>query len=120
RNIAEKNKLIEELQERFGAEADDISLNDISILTDEEWNTFKTTFHKVYPTFFTEIKKAMPDISSAELRFLALGKLKMPTKAMAIAQGITIDALRKQRHRLRKKLEDISLELSLEGFIDSV
>jgi len=120
-NIFEKNKLIEELQKRFGGEINvgDISLHDISVLTDEEWNAFRVSFNKVYPNFFAKIKKAMPDISNAELRFLALSKLDMTTKEMAVAQGITIDAVRKQRHRLRKKLEGISVELSLEDFISS-
>ena len=42
----------------------------------------------------------------------------MSTKEMAVAQGITQDSVRKQRYRLRRRLESISEDLTLESFLD--
>ncbi|GAB3419050.1 helix-turn-helix transcriptional regulator [Niabella aquatica] len=119
RSMAEKNKLIESLQAQF-ARPDAAVLKDFIILTDDDWRNFKTLFNKVHPDFLHEIEKALPDITAAETRFLALCKLNIPTKEMAAMQGISVDAVRKQRHRLRKKLEISPLDVALEDFVSGL
>ncbi len=118
-NISEKNKLIEDLRVHYQSIRPnaDFHIDEISILTDEDWNDFKKSFLRVHPNFLTEVKRLMPDVSAAEQRFLVLSKLKVSTKDMAIAQGITQDSVRKQRYRLRRKLESISPNLTLENFL---
>jgi DNA-binding CsgD family transcriptional regulator len=119
-NIFEKNKLIEELRARYEGQTNtnQILTEEIRILTDDDWNEFRNTFVQVYPSFLAEAKRLIPDVSATELRFLALSKLNMPTKEMAIAQGITQHAVRKQRHRLRKRLEAISPGFTLELLLE--
>ncbi|WP_293299252.1 transcriptional regulator [Pedobacter sp. UBA4863] len=120
RNMVEKNKLIENLQQQYGTETDNTSLKEISILTDNDWLAFKNNFDKVYPNFFENTKQLIPDISAAELRFLSLTKLNMPTKEIANAQGISAESVRKQRHRLRKKIEAIMPNSNVETFLSQV
>jgi DNA-binding CsgD family transcriptional regulator len=119
-SISEKNKLIEDLQVHYeGTEATgDLILEGLSILTEDDWSNFRKNFVRVYPEFLKEVRRLMPDISSAEQRFLVLSKLRMSTKEMAVAQGITQDSVRKQRYRLRRRLESISEDLTLESFLD--
>ena len=52
-------------------------------------------------------------LSPAEMRLLILTKLNLSTREMVHLPGISIDAIRKSRYRLRKKLnleEESSIE----------
>lgn len=126
-NIREKNELIERLtvemvnlQTNLNEEAIDYRQNTLSqlrrstILTEEEWETFKTSFEKVYPAWFDGIKKKLPGLSAADLRFMVLSKLQFSPREMASVLGISPASIRVSRHRIRKKYnltEEESLEL---------
>lgn len=115
RSIQEKNQLIEHFAEEIQKlkkdgeqEADPELLSQLEravILTDEQWENFRVTFEKVHKGFFSSLKKKMPDLTQAEIRFLALTKLKLSSKEMASMLGISMNAIRMYRHRLRKKFE---------------
>ena len=74
------------------------------ILTDEDWKNFTNLFEKVHPNFFIRLKEKLPGLSPAETRFAALTKLKLSTKEMANTQGVSTEAIRQIRSRLKKKL----------------
>ena len=129
-SIREKNELLERLtaemdnlQTNLNKEAIDYRQNTLSqlrqhtILTEEEWESFKTSFEKVYPAWFEAIKKKLPGLSAADLRFMALSKLKFTPREMASVLGISPASIRVSRHRIRKKYnltEEESLELLAE------
>jgi tetratricopeptide (TPR) repeat protein len=84
-----------------------------TILTDDDWQQFRTLFDKVYPGFFVRLRDKMPDLSPADTRLLALTKLKLSSREMASMLGINADSIKKSRQRLRKKInlpEEGSLE----------
>jgi DNA-binding CsgD family transcriptional regulator len=74
------------------------------ILTDADWEKFKQYFNSVYPDFVLALKTKSPKLSSAELRLVMLAKMGLSTKESAAMLGISIDAVKKGRYRLRKKL----------------
>jgi DNA-binding CsgD family transcriptional regulator len=75
-----------------------------TILTEDDWEKFKTLFEKIYPGFFLKIKELIPDITVAEKRMAALTRLHLNTKQMASMLGISPDSVYKIRQRLRKRL----------------
>ena len=88
-----------------------------TILTEEAWESFRTSFEKVYPTWFDGIRRKLPGLSAADLRFMALSKLKFSPREMATVLGISPASIRVSRHRIRKKYnltEEESLELLAE------
>lgn len=93
-------KLITELQESI-------------ILTDEQWEKFKSTFDKVHSGYLIRLKNKLPDITPAETRFMVLSKLNLSPKEMSVMLGITPHAVRASKYRLMKKLgfdEDMMLD----------
>ncbi|MBO9564151.1 MAG: tetratricopeptide repeat protein [Niastella sp.] len=125
--LKEKNDLIEQ----FRQELEQLQQNDVqenrerteninrllnaTILTEDDWRTFRDLFEKVYPGFFVRLRDKMPDLSAADTRLIALTKLQLPPKDMAAMLGVSYDAIKKARQRLRKKIN-----LPEEGSLDEL
>jgi DNA-binding CsgD family transcriptional regulator len=110
-NLREKTKLIENLQgQLLNKELNEEQIEHIhelsqhSILTDEDWEQFKSLFNKVYPAFLIDLKLKVSDITLAEQRMAALIKLKMTPKDAATMLGISQNSVYKSRQRLRQRL----------------
>lgn len=73
-----------------------------TILTDEDWRQFRILFDQTYPGFTFQLREKFPDLSPAETRLLILPKLKLSNQEMAQMLGISVDAIRKARYRIRK------------------
>ena len=111
-NIVEKTNLIEKLESQIkGKDASSeqhaiiAALSDQTILTEEDWNKFRSLFEKIYPGFFTKLKEKFPDITSAEQRMAALTRLRLTTKQIASMLGISVDSVHKSRQRLRARFQ---------------
>jgi len=89
------------------------------ILTDEDWKNFTGLFEKVHHNFFIRLKEKLPGLSPAETRFLALTRLKLSTKEMANMLGVTVEAIRQIRSRLKKKLNPEGEE-GMEELVDKI
>ncbi|PQJ78696.1 tetratricopeptide repeat protein [Polaribacter porphyrae] len=74
-----------------------------SILTDEEWDNFVNIFNQVYPIFFNNLKINYPKITPSETRLLALSKLELENKQMALMLGVGANAIRQIKSRFLKK-----------------
>jgi tetratricopeptide (TPR) repeat protein len=122
-NIIEKTQLIEKLEQDAVSkpltdEQQTLAgeLTRQTILTEEDWEKYKTIFEKVYPSFFLRLKGIVPDITEAECRIAALIRLHLNTKQMAAMLGISPDSVYKSRQRLRKRLQpddDVTIETYL-------
>lgn len=66
--------------------------------------------------FFISIQKIHPNLTKTDLKILAYLRVNLNTNEIAELQGVSIDAIRKSRHRIRKKL-NLSPDESLEKFI---
>ena len=125
-NIIEKTNLIEKLESQIkGKEATSeqhviiTELSQQTILTEEDWNKFKSLFEKIYPGFFINLKEKFPDITLAEQRMAALTRLQLTPKQMASMLGISVDSVHKTRQRLRQRLR-IDPESSLEEIMINI
>lgn len=123
-NIQEKTRLLDELQVKFESHPESFSnpgaayeflsnLYQQRILTDDDWERFKTQFDQAYPGFMPRIRNNFPDISQAELRLALLIQLNLESREIAATLGVSPDTVKKTRQRLRKRLglvEDEKLE----------
>jgi len=110
-HLMAKTSLVENLQEQLmKRELDEEQILRISelsqhtILTDVDWEKFRSMFEKVYPGFFHALKQQSSDITLAELRMAALCKLQVPSKEAANLLGISPNSVNKTRQRLRSRL----------------
>jgi DNA-binding CsgD family transcriptional regulator len=132
RSIQEKNVLIEEFSTQLESlqpasvgmptkyEPETLlRLRESTILTDEEWENFRKLFEKVHGGYLETLRMKIPGLSPAETRFVALTKLQLSNKEMAGMLGISTDAVRMNKHRLRKKL-NLSEDISIEELVQSL
>ncbi|MDC8002465.1 transcriptional regulator [Aureisphaera galaxeae] len=93
-------------------------LSSSRILTEEDWDTFKQKFVRVYPHFFVKMKKKGLQLTKSEERLLALEKLQLQTSEIANMLGISPNSVLTARYRLKKKI-NLSKEASLVEFVES-
>ncbi len=121
--IREKNEYIElldtemaSLKETGDKESQSSIMDSLlsnTILTDEDWRRFRGLFEQVYPGFTSRLASKFANLSPAETRLLILSRLELSSREMANMLGISVDAIRKSRYRLRKKINlDEDTELS--------
>ena len=123
--LLEKNEQIEQLTGSLEKmkEVQTDELIHQTILTDDDWNNFKTLFEKAHPGFFEKLRIQSPDITVAEIRLAALIRLGLDNKQMASMQGISVSSLRGNKTRLRQRLSitaDTALLDVLESFIKNI
>jgi tetratricopeptide (TPR) repeat protein/DNA-binding CsgD family transcriptional regulator len=126
KNIIEKTDLIEKLQQQVDEKETSIGQQTIidelthqTILTEDEWEKFKSLFEKINPRFFVHLKEKSSDITIAEQRMAALMRLQLSSKQIASMLGISLDSVRKTRFRLRKRL-GLSVEEEVEKWLHTL
>jgi DNA-binding CsgD family transcriptional regulator len=88
------------------------------ILTDKDWEIFKSRFEKVHPILIERIRKQYVNISESEERLFLFLKLNLKSKEIAEILGITTESVKRTRNRLRKRLA-LEQDVHLENFIRS-
>src|SRR5690606_14582080 len=86
------------------------------ILTDEDWEKFKTKFSAIYPEFLAKFKLMKTSFTEAEIRLMVLLRLKLSGKEMAATLGISPQSVRVTKMRLKKKLQEENYD-SVEDFL---
>jgi tetratricopeptide (TPR) repeat protein len=94
-------------------------LKKYTILTEDHWNEFRHLFEKVQKGFFDKLKQKYPELTPAEQRLLALLKLKLSRREMAVMLGIATDSIKKARQRIRRKI-NVQDDDELEELVDSL
>jgi tetratricopeptide (TPR) repeat protein/DNA-binding CsgD family transcriptional regulator len=131
-HLVEKNRIIFDLEKKLVSglkvnrdnmivDQDDSSdmgnLLQLRILTDDDWTKFKIYFDKVFPGLIITLRQKHPDLTPAEERLFLLMKLKSDSREMSEILGISMESVRKNKYRLKKKLT-LMEDTSLEEFID--
>jgi DNA-binding CsgD family transcriptional regulator len=83
------------------------------LLTDQGWEEFRQLFEQVHQGYLVRLKEKLPGLSPAEIRLMTLCKLHYTNKEMAAMLGVSTQAIRQLRSRLRRKLnlpEEIDIE----------
>ena len=121
--LAEKNSQIEYLNNQIKKIKDSPSfqleekekelqkLLESHLMTDENWRKFKSIFHLEHPDFYAKLQSNFPDLTESNLRLITLSKLGLTNTEISSLLGITVDAVKKSKQRLRKKLGDNYLAL---------
>ncbi len=91
--VSEKEKVLESLKQTI-------------ILTNEDWDSYKLLFDKVYPHFGNNLKAKYPTITPAELRYLMFSKLQLSNKEMSASLGISLEGVRNLKFRVKQKLKE--------------
>ncbi|MEC4115221.1 tetratricopeptide repeat protein [Myroides pelagicus] len=77
------------------------------LMTDENWNMFKELFKEEQTEYYLYLTTHFPDLTESNLRIILLQRLGLTNQETANLLGITIDAVKKAKQRLKKKYEDI-------------
>ncbi|WP_158825857.1 tetratricopeptide repeat protein [Mucilaginibacter lacusdianchii] len=86
---------------------------------EQHWKEFTSAFEQVHQQFFKNLKQHSTDLTSTDMRLIALLKVNMDSKDIAGLLGISLDSLRVARYRLRKKL-NLEQGDNLSTFIQSL
>ncbi|WP_281310101.1 hypothetical protein [Flavobacterium flavigenum] len=117
-HISNKNKQISILQNEIKEiksfssthlEEDKIKLKEIlnsHLMTDENWNTFKREFIKQHNSFYNNVMENFPELKESNLKIIMLQKLDYNNYEISSLLGVTVDAIKKSKQRLKKKLGD--------------
>ena len=81
-------------------------LLDSHLMTDENWMNFKNAFQHEYPDYFKSLMTDFPDLTESNLRITSLMKLGLSNQEISSLLGITIEAVKKSKQRLKKKFSD--------------
>ena len=122
--LAKKNEFLESLKEEvkqihFSEDQNRhynyqklLQILNFTKVSDKDWENFKNCFEQLHNDFYIKIKYKYPDVTSNELRLMALLKINLSSKEIASILNITQEGVRKARYRLRKKLNiDTNQEL---------
>lgn len=80
------------------------SLLDSHLMTDESWQRFKKAFQKEQPDFYNQLVHDFPDLTESNIRIIILLKLGLINQEISSLLGITAEAVKKSKQRLRKKI----------------
>jgi tetratricopeptide (TPR) repeat protein len=86
---------------------------------EQHWKEFTNAFEQVHQQFFDNIKKHSGELTSTDMRLIALLRINLGSADIATLLGISTDSLRVSRYRLRKKL-NIPQGDNLTAFIQSL
>lgn len=84
----------------------------------DEADLFNQKFNQVHPDFYNKLIKAHPGLTKSELKFCAYLRLNLTSHQISNIMNVTNEAIRKNRHRIRKKLE-LSTDVSLENYLST-
>ena len=125
-HLAKKNEVLEGLKQKAKelnvAESNQqgylqlINTINFDLRDDNNWKNFAKYFEEVHKDFNGNVKRKYPQVTSNELRLLALLKMNLNSKEIASILNISQEGIKKARYRLRKKL-DISTEESLQDLV---
>ena len=115
--LLEKNQQISSLENEikmiagsssFGLERNNRELEKLlesHLMTDENWLTFKNTFIREDYKTYKNLLEQFPGITESALRIELIQTLGLNNAETARVLGITVDAVKKSKQRLRKKSE---------------
>lgn len=126
--LAQKNELIKELETKFGEQVQgasdeftDWKRNVSSHLkkvanTERDWENMYRYFEDQYQGFYKNLKSKHPELTNNDLRLCTLARMRMSIKEMAAVLNLSVDSVKSNRYRLRKKM-GLSTEVDLSDYL---
>ena len=125
--IIQKNKLLSEHRSSLKQAIESNSQNELETLLqslekalrlkNKEWEVFTKSFESVNKDFFDNVLRDAPNLTPRELQLCALIRLNLSLKELSALLSISIDGVKKARHRIRKKLQLSDSKVSLTKFL---
>lgn len=128
--LEQKNELLNMINNKINAAMEDtgiLHIQDLNGLVSSirmqisdstESDLFNQKFNKVHSAFYSNLTKAHPDLTKSELKFCAYLKLNLTSHQISTIMNVTGEAIRKNRHRIRKKLQ-LDKGDSLENYLSA-
>jgi CheY-like chemotaxis protein len=92
---------------------------DFCLKNEDNWTNFILYFNQVHELFFSKLNDRFPNLTSYDVKFCALIRLKLSIGDIANILNITYQSAETSRTRIRKKIH-IPSDLNLEKFICSI
>ncbi|WP_313376371.1 tetratricopeptide repeat protein [Chishuiella sp.] len=73
------------------------------LMTEENWNNFKSIFIKKYPDYFYKLNQDFRNLTESNLRVILLAKVGLNNEMSANLLGVSFDAIKKAKQRIKKK-----------------
>lgn len=73
------------------------------VMTDKHWRKFKQLFEEKYPSYYGQMRRDFSDLSEKSIRFIFLQKLGLSSHETANVLGVSLEAVKKYKQRLRKR-----------------
>ncbi len=128
-HLAKKNETLNDLKQKAKALKADANADpgyqmliqtiNFDLQDDNNWENFSRYFEEVHKDFNTNAQQQFPNITSNDLRLMALMKMNLSSKEIANILNISSDGIKKSRQRLRKKMGLNSNE-SLEAIVIAI
>lgn len=125
-HLAKKNEVLENLKQQAKefktSENSQKGYNQLirtinfDLKDDNNWKNFSHYFEQIHKDFNSNVKQKFPEVTSNELRLMALLKMNLSSKEIANILNISPEGIKKARYRLRKKL-GITTEDSLQDLV---
>ena len=125
-HLAKKNEVLENLKQQAKTYKEDTNAQkgfnqlirtiNFDLKDDNNWENFARYFGQVHKDFNITLKQQFPELTSNELRLMALLKMNLSSKEIANILNISQEGIKKARYRLRKKL-GITSEDSLQDLV---
>ncbi|MBS1548517.1 MAG: tetratricopeptide repeat protein [Bacteroidetes bacterium] len=96
----EKSKSVKNIEKI----ADVRNMLDSHLMTDENWFKFKDTFILAYPEYYSYLTENFDELTESNMRLIILLKLGIPPIEITHLLGISTEAIKKAKQRLKKKL----------------
>ncbi len=119
--LIEKNEQIKQLEEEILKKENSVSKSNYQeeykqllnshLLTDDNWQLFKKEFIREQQDFYENILLKHPTLTESNMRLLMLLKMGLTNPNIANLLGVTLEAVKKAKQRLKKKHEAIFKEL---------
>ncbi|WGD34046.1 tetratricopeptide repeat protein [Olleya sp. YS] len=128
-HLAKKNEVLNDLKQKAkvlkqDADADPgyqmlIQTINFDLQDDNNWENFSRYFEEVHKDFNSKAQQQFPNITTNDLRLMALLKMNLSSKEIANILNISSDGIKKARQRLRKKM-GIDSNQSLEAIVIAI
>jgi PAS domain-containing protein/DNA-binding CsgD family transcriptional regulator len=116
-------QFIESIKDKYEFSDDDLSqFNQVKQqfkFHASDWNLMKTHFRLIHKDFFETLSNQFPSLTQHDLNFCAMLKLNFTTKEIARYLNIKVSSVKRQKVRLKKKLE-LGEEDRLISFVQSI
>ncbi len=113
--LKQEIETIQQSNQIFGSEKNKGKLNQLlhsHLMTEENWTNFKTIFSYEQKDFCEYLNANFPNLTDSNLRIIFLQKLGLNNVETSQILGITTDAVKKAKQRLKKKYENFDTVFS--------